>query len=100
MRNAEESHPSFAKCFSCAAALSFIALALEGKPLASVPAVLRTALPTTQLRAWRFWPLVSLVAYSRVPPKMRVPFFNCAGFLWGVMLISGAGREGKRRKRG
>jgi hypothetical protein len=31
---------------------------------------------------------------------MRVPFFNCAGFLWGVMLISGAGREGKRRKRG
>ena len=82
-------------------AISFIALALERKSLSSVPAALRSSLPLTQLRAWRFWPLVSLVAYSKVPPKMRVPFFNCAGFLWGVILISGAGKgKGKGEKRG
>lgn len=83
-----------------AVAIAFIALALERRPASAVPAALRSALPATQLRAWRFWPLVSLVAYSRVPPKLRVPFFNCAGFLWGVILISGAskgsGRAGKR----
>ena len=84
-----------------AVAISFIALALERKSLSSVPAALRSSLPLTQLRAWRFWPLVSLVAYSKVPPKMRVPFFNCAGFLWGVILISGAGKgKGKGEKRG
>lgn len=83
-----------------AAAISFIALALEKKTLSSVPAGLRNALPPTQLRAWRFWPLVSLIAYSKVPPKMRVPFFNCAGFVWGVILISGAGAgEGKGKKK-
>jgi hypothetical protein len=83
-----------------AVAIAFIALALERRPASSVPAALRSALPATQLRAWRFWPLVSLIAYSKVPPKLRVPFFNCAGFLWGVILISGAskgkGRAGKR----
>ena len=82
--------------FCNAVAISFIALALERRPASSVPGALRSSLPPTQLRAWRFWPLVSVLAYSRVPPKMRVPFFNCAGFLWGVLLISGAGK-GKGR---
>jgi hypothetical protein len=83
-----------------AVAISFSALALEKKPPASLPGALRTSLPLTQLRAWRFWPLVSLLAYSRVPPKMRVPFFNCAGFLWGVILISGTGKgKGNNGKR-
>lgn len=76
--------------FCNSVAISFIALALDKKPASSIPSALKSSLPLTQLRAWRFWPLVSLVAYSKVPPKMRVPFFNCAGFLWGVILISGA----------
>ena len=87
--------------FCNAVAISFIALALERRPASSVPGALRSSLPPTQLRAWRFWPLVSVLAYSRVPPKMRVPFFNCAGFLWGVILISGAGQgKGRGGKRG
>lgn len=76
-------------------AISFIALALEKKPASSIPGALKSSLPLTQLRAWRYWPLVSLLAYSKVPPKLRVPFFNCAGFLWGVILISGSVKVGK-----
>ena len=86
--------------FCNAVALSFIALALERKPAASLPSTLRSLLPGTQLRALRFWPVVSAVAYSKVPPRLRVLFFNCAGFLWGVTLISGAaGGQGKRERR-
>jgi hypothetical protein len=63
--------------------------ALEGTPVAELPARLRAegdALAATIARGSVFWPLVNVVNFSVVPPGLRIFAMNCAGLAWNAYL--------------
>jgi len=70
-----------------AVAMTFITLMIEKKTFSQLRHKLRKSFWSTQLSAWRIWPLASLLNNAFVPLQLRALFMNAVGFLWSTLLI-------------
>jgi hypothetical protein len=64
----------------------YVSCVVNGVPLGEALGASLRRLPTVQLRALRFWPLVSLSSYALVAPDNRALYANVASLLWSTYL--------------
>ncbi|KAL5711941.1 hypothetical protein ACHQM5_014162 [Ranunculus cassubicifolius] len=66
--------------------MMYYGLIVEGRPFGLVKNKVRKDIPSVQLAAWRFWPIVACINYKYMPLQLRVVFSSFVASCWGIFL--------------